>query len=102
MSYFEQSPEDKKWTLPYTWRQHQRIPSQPNHSQGFWFHPKSRRDCAEAPALLKAGMALWDLFSTTSFSPIEQQVVYLAANYENEPLLHGSTLWFSQDDWDVT
>ncbi len=29
-------------------------------------------------------MALWDLFSTTSFSPIEQQVVYLAANYENE------------------
>jgi len=50
----------------------------------FGFIPNLEGICAEAPALLKAGMALWDLFSTTSFSPIEQQVVYLAANYENE------------------
>ncbi|NMG21378.1 carboxymuconolactone decarboxylase family protein [Brasilonema bromeliae] len=50
----------------------------------FGFIPNLEGICAEAPALLKAGMALWDLFSTTSFSPIEQQVIYLAANYENE------------------
>jgi len=52
--------------------------------QVFGFIPNLEGICAEAPALLQAGMALWDLFSTTSFSPIEQQVVYLAANYENE------------------
>lgn len=39
---------------------------------------------AEAPAALKAGMALWDLFETTSFTPLEQQVIYLTANYEHE------------------
>lgn len=50
----------------------------------FGFIPNLEGICAEAPALLKAGMALWEFFSTTSFSPIEQQVVYLAANYENE------------------
>ncbi|BAZ67022.1 MAG: carboxymuconolactone decarboxylase family protein [Pelatocladus maniniholoensis HA4357-MV3] len=49
----------------------------------FGFIPNLEGICAEAPALLQGGMALWDLFSTTSFSPIEQQVVYLTANYEN-------------------
>jgi alkylhydroperoxidase family enzyme len=39
---------------------------------------------AEAPAVLKGGMALWDLFETTSFTVIEQQVIYLTANYEHE------------------
>ncbi|MBD3887637.1 carboxymuconolactone decarboxylase family protein [Phormidium tenue FACHB-886] len=39
---------------------------------------------AEAPAVLKGGMALWDLFGTTSFTPIEQQVIYLTANYEHD------------------
>jgi alkylhydroperoxidase family enzyme len=39
---------------------------------------------AEAPAVLKGGMALWDLFETTSFTPIEQQVIYLSANYEHD------------------
>lgn len=39
---------------------------------------------AEAPAVLKGGMALWDLFETTSFTPIEQQVIYLTANYEHD------------------
>lgn len=39
---------------------------------------------AEAPAVLKGGMALWDLFETTSFTLIEQQVIYLAANYEHD------------------
>jgi AhpD family alkylhydroperoxidase len=39
---------------------------------------------AEAPAMLQSSMALWDLFTTTSFSEIEQQVIYLTANYEHE------------------
>ena len=39
---------------------------------------------AEAPAALKGGMALWDLFETTSFTPIEQQVIYLTTNYEHD------------------
>ncbi|MDJ0732690.1 MAG: carboxymuconolactone decarboxylase family protein [Nostocaceae cyanobacterium] len=39
---------------------------------------------AESPATLKSGMALWDLFETTSFTPIEQQVIYLTSNYEHE------------------
>jgi alkylhydroperoxidase family enzyme len=39
---------------------------------------------AQAPAALKGGMALWDLFETTSFTPIEQQVIYLTANYEHD------------------
>ncbi len=29
-------------------------------------------------------MALWDLFTATSFSPIEQQIIYLTVNYEHE------------------
>jgi len=50
---------------------------------------------AEAPAVLKGGMALWDLFETTSFTPIERQVIYLTANYVHECLLHGSPFWSS-------
>jgi AhpD family alkylhydroperoxidase len=29
-------------------------------------------------------MALWNLFKATSLTPVEQQVVYLTANYEHE------------------
>ena len=39
---------------------------------------------AEAPAALKGGMALWDLFATSSLTPVEQQIVYLTANYEHD------------------
>ncbi|BAZ15750.1 hypothetical protein NIES4071_76220 [Calothrix sp. NIES-4071] len=39
---------------------------------------------ASAPAVLKAGMALWDLFETTSFTPTERQVIYLTINYAHE------------------
>jgi len=52
--------------------------------QTFGFIPNLEGIFAEAPALLKGSIALWDLFAATSFSPIEQQVVYLTANYENE------------------
>jgi AhpD family alkylhydroperoxidase len=49
----------------------------------FGFIPNLEGILAEAPALLKGSIALWDLFTTTSFTLIEQQVIYLAANYEN-------------------
>ncbi len=51
--------------------------------QTFSFIPNLEGILAEAPSLLKGAMALWDLFETTSFSVIEQQVIYLAINYEN-------------------
>lgn len=50
----------------------------------FGFIPNLEGILAEAPPTLKAGMALWDLFETTSFTPIEQQVIYLTANYEHD------------------
>lgn len=49
----------------------------------FGFIPNLEGVLAESPAALKSGMALWDLFETTNFSPVEQQVIYLTANYEN-------------------
>ena len=50
----------------------------------FGFIPNLEGVCAEAPTLLQGGMALWDLFSQSSFSVIEQQIIYLTLNYENE------------------
>lgn len=49
----------------------------------FGFIPNLEGIFAEAPALLKGSMALWDLFETTSLTKIEQQVIYLTANFEN-------------------
>ena len=39
---------------------------------------------ASAPPLLEGYAALWDLFDKTTLTPIERQVVYLTANFENE------------------
>lgn len=39
---------------------------------------------AEAPAVLKGGMILWDFFEATSFTPTERQVIYLTINYVHE------------------
>lgn len=50
----------------------------------FGFIPNLEGIFAQAPSLLKGSMALWDLFEATSFTPVEQQVVYLTANYEHE------------------
>lgn len=50
----------------------------------FGFVPKFLQIMAESPALLKGCSTLIDVFSKSSLSPIEQQVVYLAASYENE------------------
>lgn len=50
----------------------------------FGIIPNLERVMANAPSLLKGYSALWDLFDQTSLSPVERQVVYLTANYENE------------------
>ncbi|WP_147070531.1 hypothetical protein [Sulfuriferula plumbiphila] len=38
---------------------------------------------AESPELLAGYTALWDMFSKTTLTPHEQQVVYLTSNFEN-------------------
>lgn len=46
--------------------------------------PNVEKVMALSPQLLTGYSQMWDLFETTSFSPIERQVVYMTANYENE------------------
>lgn len=50
----------------------------------FGFVPNLQANMATSPELLSGYTALWDLFSRTTLTPTEQQVVYLTANYENE------------------
>jgi AhpD family alkylhydroperoxidase len=50
----------------------------------FGMIPNLERVMASAPALLTAYSSSWDLFETTTLSPVERQVVYLTANFENE------------------
>jgi alkylhydroperoxidase family enzyme len=46
--------------------------------------PNLERTMAGAPALLEAYVRTWELFDETSLTPIERQVVYQTANFENE------------------
>ncbi|MBP2307028.1 carboxymuconolactone decarboxylase family protein [Azospirillum melinis] len=50
----------------------------------FGFVPNLQSYMAESPELLAGYTALWDLFSKTTLTTHEQQVVYLTANFENE------------------
>ncbi len=50
----------------------------------FGFVPNLQSYMAESPELLAGYTALWDLFSKTTLTPHEQQVVYLTSNFENE------------------
>ena len=52
--------------------------------RNFGMIPNLERIMASAPALLAAYSAAWDLFDTTSLTPIERQVIYQTANFENE------------------
>ena len=52
--------------------------------KNFGMIPNLERVMATAPPLLTGYSTLWDLFDQTSLSPVERQVVYLTANYENE------------------
>jgi AhpD family alkylhydroperoxidase len=48
------------------------------------FVPNLHRTLAESPVTLEAYNALFGLFGKSSFTPAEQQVVYLAINVVNE------------------
>ena len=52
--------------------------------KNFGMIPNVEKVMALAPQLLSGYAHMWDLFETTSFTPIERQVVYLTANFENE------------------
>jgi AhpD family alkylhydroperoxidase len=50
----------------------------------FGFIPNLQSYMAESPESLAGFTALWDLFSKTTLTKHEQQVVYLTSNFENE------------------
>jgi AhpD family alkylhydroperoxidase len=52
--------------------------------KSFGMIPNLERTMASAPPLLAAYSFTWEIFDQTSFDPIERQVVYLTANFENE------------------
>ena len=55
------------------------------HSQkAYGFLPNLHAVMAEAPTLLEGYKTLAGIFEKGTFTPIEQQVVYLTSNYENE------------------
>lgn len=51
---------------------------------GWGFVPNLHAKLAEAPVALQAYGALFDLFGKSSFTPAEQQVVYMTANVIHE------------------
>lgn len=65
------APESAKATLAQT-------------RKNFGMIPNLEKVMALAPPLLAGYTSLWDLFDTTSLSPVERQVVYMTANFENE------------------
>ncbi|MEW6344546.1 MAG: carboxymuconolactone decarboxylase family protein [Paraburkholderia sp.] len=50
----------------------------------FGFVPNLQSFMSESPELLAGYSALWDLFSKSTLTPHEQQVVYLTSNFEND------------------
>ena len=46
--------------------------------------PNLEKTIALAPTLLESYTTCWSLFQNTSLSPIERQIVYQTANFENE------------------
>lgn len=49
----------------------------------FGFVPNLQANMAESPELLAGYSQLWDLFSKSTLTAHEQQVVYLTSNFEN-------------------
>lgn len=52
--------------------------------KNFGMIPNLEKVMALAPQLLSGYAYMWDLFDTTTLTPVERQVVYLTANFENE------------------
>ncbi len=49
----------------------------------FGFVPNLQAHMAQSPELLSGYSQLWELFSNSTLTPHEQQVVYLTSNFEN-------------------
>ena len=54
--------------------------------KAFGMLPNLESVMASSPALLESYGTLWELFDSTSFSPVERQIVYQTINVE-----HGCT-----------
>lgn len=52
--------------------------------KNFGMIPNVEKVMALAPQLLSGYAHMWDLFETTTLTPVERQVVYMTANFENE------------------
>lgn len=52
--------------------------------RSFGMIPNLERVMANAPALLATYSFGWEVFDETSLSPVERQIVYQTANFENE------------------
>lgn len=52
--------------------------------KNFGMIPNLERVMASAPPLLAGYSTLWDLFEEATLTPVERQVVYQTANFENE------------------
>lgn len=52
--------------------------------KNFGMIPNVEKVMAAAPQLLSGYAHMWDAYETTTLSPIERQVVFMTANYENE------------------
>ena len=52
--------------------------------KNFGMIPNVEKVMASAPQLLSGYAYMWDAFETTTLSPIERQVVFMTANFENE------------------
>lgn len=52
--------------------------------KNFGMIPNVEKVMALAPQLLSGYAYMWDLFDTTTLTPVERQVVYMTANFENE------------------
>ena len=52
--------------------------------KNFGMIPNVEKVMALTPQLLSGYAHMWDLFETTTFTPIERQVVFMTANFENE------------------
>jgi len=59
------------------------IPFLQDAKEAFGLIPNVEGVMALAPSLLASYMTAWNQFSQTSLTPLEQQIVYQAANFEN-------------------
>ncbi len=60
------------------------LPALATTKENFGMIPNVEKVMALTPQLLSGYAYMWDLFETTTFTPIERQVVFMTANFEND------------------